>query len=166
MSHLIALMFDDEYSADEARAALRRMAGEGLLALHEAAIITMGREGEKHVRQDVDAVAKTQHVGHIAGLVAAAVTGTMPLIMVGTLAGRLIGRLQDTGVTNSLIKRVQQELRPGTSALLIYAESDRDRREKIADRLRHWNPRVLESDMPPELEQEIRDQLEREAGGR
>jgi uncharacterized membrane protein len=137
MSQLIALVFDDEYSADEARAALRRMAGEGLLELQEAAIIAVDREGQKHVRQDVDTVAKTQHVGHIAGLAAAAITGTMPLILAGTLAGRLIGRLRDTGVTNSLIKRVQQELGPGMSALLVYGQSGPGRREKIIERLRN-----------------------------
>jgi len=31
MSHLIALVFDDQFKAEEARAALHRMAGEGLL---------------------------------------------------------------------------------------------------------------------------------------
>jgi uncharacterized membrane protein len=36
---LVALIFDDPYKADEARAALNRMAGEGLLEIDETAVI-------------------------------------------------------------------------------------------------------------------------------
>jgi uncharacterized membrane protein len=39
MSKLIALAFDDPYKADEARAALHRMEGEGLLEMDETAVI-------------------------------------------------------------------------------------------------------------------------------
>ena len=87
--------------------------------------------------------------------------------MSATLAGRLIGRLRDTGVTNSLIKRVQQELGPGMSALLIYAYSASRSRTtaKIAERLQSWHPQLLETDMPPELEQELRAMVEAGSAG-
>src|SRR4051812_10371373 len=99
MSQLVALVFEDMYSADEARAALRRMAGEGLLDLEEAALIEVDAAGKTRVRQDVDTIAQRQQLGHMVGLVAAAVTGTMPLIFASTMAGRLIGHLTDDGIT-------------------------------------------------------------------
>jgi uncharacterized membrane protein len=91
VSTLIALVFDDPYKADEARAALLRMEGEGLLEATEMAVIVK-KDGERvRITQDTNIVSNRQHAGHLAGLVAASLTGTMPLILVGTVVGRLVG---------------------------------------------------------------------------
>ena len=154
---LVALVFDDPYKADEARAALNRMGGEGLLSIDETAIIVKNAEGKVRVTQDVNEVEKDQHVGHVAGLITAAVTGTLPFILGGTLAGRLIGRLRDDGITNKFLKKLQDEVQPNTSALIVYARSDKERREKVAQRLAVFNPKILESDLPVELQKELDD---------
>lgn len=161
MSQLIALVFEDMYSADEACAALRRMAGEGLLELDETAVIQIDREGKKRVRQDVDLVSQRQRVGQMAGIVAAACTGILPLISLGTLAGRLIGGLTDNGITNRFIKDVERQIHPGMSVLLMCGKSDDARRPEIIERLRPWQPRMLVSDLPPDLESAIRADLDR-----
>ncbi len=51
------------------------MSGEGLLEIGETALIVKKADGKVRVPQDVNIVEKDQHIGHIAGLVAAAVTG-------------------------------------------------------------------------------------------
>ena len=156
---LIALIFDDLYKADEARAALLRMSGEGLLEIDESAVIVKKPDGKLRVSQDVDVVAKDQKIGHIAGLVAAAVTGTFPFILGGTIAGKLIGKLSDDGITDKFLKSLQKELQPNTSILVLYASSDPERRKKIAPRLATLDPKLLESDMPPDLEREIEEEM-------
>jgi len=162
-SRLIALVFDDMYKADEARAALRRMAGEAkLLELGETAMLVRQLDGKVSVSQDQNVVAKSQHVGHLVGLVAAAATGTLPLIFVGTLVGRLIGRFTDHGVTDRFVKEVTAKVLPGRSALLMLARSDPERREKVFDRLRPFNAEVLQSDLPPDLEKELNEALQQE----
>ena len=75
--------------------------------------------------------------------------------MAGTIAGRLIGRLTDSGITNKLIKDVQNELQPGTSALILLSRSDPERRQKVIDRMQPFNPKILQSDLPLEVEREI-----------
>jgi uncharacterized membrane protein len=157
---LIALVFDDPYKADEAHAALNRMAGEGLLEIDETAVIVKKDDGKVRVSQDVDVLTKDQHLGHIAGLVTAAITGTMPFILAGTVAGKLIGRLTDDGITDKFLKSVQKELQPNTSVLVLYARSDPERRKKIAERLAVFNPKLLETNLPPELEQEIQGEMQ------
>lgn len=157
---LVALIFDDPYKADEARAALNRMGGEGLLEIDETAVIVKKVDDKIRVSQDVNVIGKDLHIGHIAGLVTAAVTGTLPFIMGGTIAGRLIGRLTDDGITNKFLKSVQKELKPNTSVLVIYARSDPERRLQIAKRLAVFNPKLLESDMPPELEKTIQAEIQ------
>jgi uncharacterized membrane protein len=169
-SRLLALVFDDPYDADEAKAALYRMGGEGLLELDETAVVVKQQDGKVRVTQDVSTVSEGQHSGHVLGLVAAAVTGTMPLIMAGTLGGRLLGRLTDHGITDKFTKDVGKELQPGTSALLLLARADAEhpqpeRRRKVIERLRQWSPRVLESDLPPELEEELNAALQHEVAG-
>jgi len=163
---LIALVFDDPYKADEARAALNRMAGEGLLEVDETALIVKKADGKVRVSQDVNVVEKDQHLGHIAGLITAAVTGTMPFILGGTLAGKLIGKLRDDGITNKFIKSLQDELKPNTSVLVVYARSDAKRRLAVMKRLAVFDPKLLESDLSSELEKTIQQEMQAVVKGR
>src|SRR5215510_805822 len=157
---LVALVFDDPYKADEARAALNRMGGEGLLEMDETAIIVKKADGKVRVTQDFNEVEKDQKVGHIVGLLTAAVTGTFPFILGATVAGRLVGRLRDDGITNKFLKTVEKELQPNTSMLVVYGRSDSQRRTQVINRMAIFNPKLLESDMPPELEQQITNEMQ------
>ena len=157
---LLALVFDDPYKADEARAALHRMEGEGLVELHETAVIARKSDGKTRVSQDFNEVEKDQHIGHIAGLITAAATGMLPFILGGTLAGKLIGRLRDDGITNKFLKSLQNELHPNTSILVIYGKSDEQRRLQVPQRLANFNPKLLESDMSPEVENAVREEMQ------
>lgn len=157
---LIALVFEDPYKADEARAALNRMGGEGLLEIDETAIIVKKADGKVRVTQDFNAVEKGQKVGHIVGLLTAAVTGTFPFILGATAAGRLVGRLRDNGITNKFLKSVEKELQPNTSMLVIFGRSDSQRRTQVINRMAIFNPKLFESDMPPELERQITEEIQ------
>jgi uncharacterized membrane protein len=156
VSHLIALIFDDPFKGGEARTELHRMAGERFLTISDLALITKKLDGKSHVSLEEKPIGKGQQKkSHVAGLVAAAVAGTMP----GTAGRELISRLMDHGITHRFVKNLKQELEPGTSALIILAGPDPDRRQKIAERLKDFDPKVLESELPAEVQHEI----EREA---
>jgi uncharacterized membrane protein len=160
MSTLIALVFDDPYKADEARAALLRLEGEGLIELEETAVIAK-KEGERvRISQDTNVIANRKQAGHVLGIIAANLTGTMPLIFIGTVVGRLVGRFTDDGVTNKFINQVKKDLVPGTSALLLCGSSAPAHRQKVFERLSQFTPKVLESDLPPELEREVERRLQ------
>jgi len=163
-NRLIALVFDDPYKADEARAALNRMGGEGLLEIDETAVIVKKPDGKIRVSQDTNIVENNRHVGHIAGLVTAALTGTMPFILAGTIGGELIGKLLDHGITNKFLKTLKEELQPNTSVLVVFARSDPQRQEQITKRLAIFDPKILESDLPPELAQQLESKMEAAAG--
>jgi len=158
-NRLVALMFDDPYRADEARAALRRLGGEGVLEIGETALIEKRADGKVRVSQDMDTVGKDKKIGHIAGLVTAALTGTLPFILGGTIAGQLIGKLRDNGITNAFLKSVDHELRPNSSALVIFGHSNPGRKQELVRRMAPFNPKILESDLPPELESAINESL-------
>jgi uncharacterized membrane protein len=161
MSHLIALVFNDQFKGEEARAALHRRAGEGLLEMNDTVFIARKPDGKTSVSQADNVMARVQKIGHVAGLIAAAVTGTMPFVLAGTLAGRLIGRLTDHGITRKFITDLKQELQPGTSGLVLLGSSDPERRQKIEERMQGFGGTVFESNLPPELQEEIESEIER-----
>jgi uncharacterized membrane protein len=161
-SKLVAVVFDDPYKAEEARAALHRMGGEGLLEIDETAMVVKYADGSGRVSQDVNVAANGEKVGHLAGLITAAVTGTFPFIIAGTVGGWLVGKLTDHGITNSFIARVKKEVVPGTSALIVLARSDAERRGKVIERMEVFKPTIIESDLPDEVEREITKALEHE----
>jgi uncharacterized membrane protein len=152
---LLAFVFDDPFKAEEARAALHRMEGEGWLEIDESAIISKRADGKTRASQDVDVVHRDQHVGHVAGIIAGVITGTMPFILAGTVAGKLVSMLTDNGITDRFCKQVSAELTPGTSALILYGRSDEARRGHVRDKLMTFGAKLIESDLPDDVEQAI-----------
>lgn len=154
-SKLLALLFDDPYKADDVRALIHRLESDGLSEMDEAAVIVRKADGRTRVTQDLEIIAEGRPLGHVASLVASALTGTAPFVLVGTAVGRVIGRLNVHGLTNRFVQGVGRELRPGTSALILLVRSNGPHRNQVVERLRAWQPRILESDLPPELEADI-----------
>jgi uncharacterized membrane protein len=153
-SHLVAVVFDDEYLADEARVALRRMQGEGLLQLEESAVAVRGLDGKIRLDQDSDATAQRKNQGHWLGILAAVVTGVQPLILVGTAAGAVIGKLTDHGITNHIMNQIGESLTPGTSALFILGRSTGGR-DPIIARLHAFGGRIAYTSFSAEAEREL-----------
>lgn len=160
MSHLIALIFDDQFKGEEARAALHRMEGEGLLQIEDCVLIARKPDGKTTVSQEDRVKKEGQKAGQILGLVTAAITGTFPFIIAGTLAGRLVGRLMDHGITGKFIRTVKNETAPGHSALMVLGESDPERRQKIAERLQNFGGKVVESDLPSDVREGLEKDME------
>lgn len=163
MSHLIALIFDDPFKGEEALAAVHRMAGDGLLDLEDSVLIKNSEDGHFSVIQEDQVIRKSQKAGHLLGLVAAAVSGTVPLILGGTLAGRLVGKMMDHGITHRFVKHLKTEVLPGTSALVMLGDSDPERREEVIQRLQEFGPKILESDLPPDIQHDIESEIERQS---
>jgi uncharacterized membrane protein len=160
-SNLYALAFDDEYKADEARALFKRMAGEGLLVLDQTAVVVVGLDGKAKITQDVDVTSNRRMQGHWLGIVAAAVTGVTPLILVGTIAGQVVGHLTDHGITKQEMKPIAEALMPGTSALFGLGRVEKDEnRERIVERVRHFGPKIVHTTVSPELKAKIEGLLE------
>jgi uncharacterized membrane protein len=162
MSYLIALVFDDQFKGEEARASLHRMVGEGLLEMNDTVFIARKPDGKTLVSQEDQIMGRDQKIGQVVGVIAAAVTGTVPFVLAGTIAGRLIGKLTDHGITRKFIRDLKQELQPGTSGLVLLGSSDPERRHKIEERMQGFGGRIFESDLPPELQEEIEREIERQ----
>jgi uncharacterized membrane protein len=148
MGKLLALVFDDPYKADEARPALFRLEGEGLLQVGASAVITRRADARMRLTEDVTVIERKAWRG--AGLVNAAVTGTFPLTLARALARRVLGMLTREGVPRSFVTQVAMRLRPGTSALVIRACPGAEHGAKIEERLRGLDSSTLAPSLSPE----------------
>lgn len=152
--HLVAIAYDDEFKADEARIIVKRAHREGITEVLETAVIVHTRDGKKLLTQDVDLEARRRSAGHWLGIVAAVATGVMPLIFVGTAAGAVIGRLTDTGIRTDELKEVGRLLTPGTSALFVLGHQA-VQRGAMARRLQPLGGHVVESTLSPATADEL-----------
>ena len=81
-------------------------------------------------------------VGTAAGIVA---TGTV---------GGIVGKLSDYGIDDQFIKRIADELQPGTSAIFVLF--GRLTPDKVLPHLRQFNGTILTSNLPAEREERLR----------
>ena len=130
--------------------------------MNDTVFIARKPDGKTSVSQEDTVMGRDQKIGQVAGLIAAAVTGTVPFVLAGTLAGRLIGKLTDHGITHKFISDLKTELQPGTSGLVVLGGTDPQRRRRIQERMQSFGGRILESDLPPELQEEIESKIERQ----
>jgi uncharacterized membrane protein len=155
---MLAFVFDDPFRADEARAALLRMAGEGMRKIDETAVLFRRSEKDTRVTQDADLATKGKGLGRILGTVAASVVPfAVPL---GMVLGSKIADAVDKGISNKFIDDVRDELRDGASVLILMARDSKDHSAQIIERLRPFHPRILESELSPELDVPVSKALE------
>jgi uncharacterized membrane protein len=161
-SYIAVIVFDDPYKGHEARAAALRLAGESNLQLDETAVAIKDGDGKVQVFQDQDVTSQRKNQGHWLGIAAACLTGVQPLILAGTAAGAVFGRLTDHSITKPLIKEVDATLRPGTSALFVQGPGAGDgaRVAALQARLRPYGGRLLRTTLPPDVTQALQQAAE------
>lgn len=156
MSMLFALVFEDAYRADEARAALHRMNDDVLPAFSELTLLARRSDGTLRLSQDViGATRRNDARGHVAGLVAAAAASIQPMALPAMVADDMLAMLLRDAGTRAFITELGAELRPGRSVLVLLADPDASRAGAVVARLRGWDPRVLQTDVPATLLQAL-----------
>jgi uncharacterized membrane protein len=121
MSTLSVWRFDTPEGADNAVTTLERLSRQQLISVHDAATVSWQNGAKKP---------KTRQLRNLAG--AGALGGAfwgmlfgllflVPLLgaAIGAAAGALAGRFSDYGIDDQFIKRIRDDVTPGTSALFV-----------------------------------------------
>jgi uncharacterized membrane protein len=121
MSTLSVWRFDTPEGADNAVSTLERLSRQQLISVHDAATVSWQKGAKKP---------KTRQLRNLAG--AGALGGAfwgmlfgllflVPLlgVAIGAAAGALAGRFSDYGIDDQFIKRLRDDVTPGTSALFV-----------------------------------------------
>lgn len=157
MSDLVAITFPDEEQARRALGSIRALEHEGRLGVEDTAVVTKDADGKVHVKNEAGSGTET-------GAVVGAVLGSLlffvfPVgILVGGIAGALIGRAAKPGIDGGFVKDVENGLPSGGSALFLLTKSGGDHGLLIAA-MRQYEGTIVQTTLDDEEEAALRDSL-------
>lgn len=164
MSNLVAVVFDDETSAFEMRAALLKMQKRYLIELEDSVVVTRDSQGKVKLDQAVNLTAAGAVGGGFWGMLIGLIF-LNPLLgaAVGATAGAISAKFKDLGVNDQVMRDVGQSLKPGTSALFILFR--RATVDKVLDELKPFagKGKVFQTSLSKDDESTLREVLERAA---
>ncbi|TWP47030.1 DUF1269 domain-containing protein [Lentzea tibetensis] len=157
MATLTVWRFDDPAGAEDAAETLRALAKEELITVHDAATVSWPGNAKKP---------KTRQMHNLAGAGAlgGAFWGTlfgliflMPLLglALGAATGAVAGSMGDVGIDDDFIKRVRDEVTPGTSAL--FALTSNAVVDKVHEAFEHSTGELLFTNLSSEQENALRE---------
>ena len=161
MSTLVAVVFHDESTAFEMRAALIKMQSQYLLELEDAVVVTRDLKGKIKLHQAVSLTATGAVTGAFWGmLIGLLFLNPLLGLAVGAGAGALSGKLTDLGIDDRTAKQLGDELTPGSSALLVLLR--KVTADKVLDGLKQFagRGRVFQTSLSKDDEQSLREVLE------
>ena len=155
---LIVLAFDTEDEATQVHEALVSAKKEGLLQIEDAAVVVKDADGKVHAKNQVSrGTWMSTGVGGALGLLIGSIFFPIGGLVLGLAGGALVGRMMDLGVDGKFVKEVEEEIKPGTSALFILA-GNADPTGVLAV-LRQFKGRVIQTNLSSEAEESLRKAL-------
>ena len=123
---IVATFEGDETKAGLALQRAQHLAEEGALVLEQAATVVKTKDGEVKITDVHEFEPKKGALyGAITGGLLGLIGGPAGVIAgsaVGAAAGGGIAKVADHGVSNKMIKSIEQGLQPGSSAIIVYAQ--------------------------------------------
>lgn len=155
MSHLVVITFDNPDEAGQVRETLRSAERADYLSLDDSAVVVKDEGGKIHVKNELDRGVTIGAVGGgLLGLLIGGIFFPVAGLLVGAIAGGLIGSSADLGIQKQFVKQVEEDLKPGTSAIFFVV---RDANPDVAlAALKPYKGNVYHTSFPPEAEEELR----------
>lgn len=161
MSTMVAIVFEDESTAFEMRAALGRMQNQFLLDMDDAVVVTRDSKGKTKLHQGASLTA----AGAVGGGFWGMLIGLLflnPLLgaAIGAGAGALVGKFREIGLDDRMMGDLRMALHPGTSALFVVLRNVTV--DKVLDGLKQFAGRgkVFQTSLNKDDERALREVLE------
>ncbi|MCX4825574.1 DUF1269 domain-containing protein [Streptomyces sp. NBC_01142] len=159
MSELIVIGYDDPSVASDAFKAVQELQKGHVVDLTGLAVVSVDKNGEIHV--DTPGRSEKVAVSATAGALWGMVFGILVLLpgigVVGAAVGGLIGKLSQMGVDDKFRAKVQNLLKPGSSAVVIMASKITE--DKFAAEMQRYGGTLLKTSLTEQDEQELSEQL-------
>jgi uncharacterized membrane protein len=154
---LIVLAFDTADEAENVHEALVRGKKQGIVQIDDAAVVVKDADGKVQVKNQVARGTWTATgVGGLLGLLLGSIFFPIGGLVMGLAGGALVGRMMDLGIDGKFVKEVEEEIKPGTSALFVLGSGDPTGTLAI---LREYKGRVLQTNLSSEAEESLRKAL-------
>src|SRR3954447_5942020 len=125
MATLTVWKFDTAEGANEAEASLEILAKQELIKVHDAATVSWPANKKKPKTRQLASLAGAGALGGAFWGMLFGLIFFIPLLglAIGAGIGALTGSMTDVGIDDSFIKRMREEIQPGTSALFVLSSN-------------------------------------------
>ena len=157
MNKLIAVSFNDKAQAAQVLNKLVSLQQDYLLDLEDAVVVVREEDGKVRIKQSVDLTAEGALRGGLWGsLIGLVLGGPLGMLLAGSTTaafGAIAGSVNDYGIDDEFIKRVGDELKPGTSALFILLRQLVE--DKVLDELRGIQGQIIKTSLSKDAEERL-----------
>jgi uncharacterized membrane protein len=157
MATLTVWKFPTADGAEEAVRTLERLQGEALITVQDAAVVSWPADKKKpRTRQLRNLTGAGALGGAFWGLLFGLIF-FVPIfgLAIGAAAGAIGGSLTDVGIDDSFIKRVREQVTPGSSAL--FALTSDAVMDKVREAFAGHEPELLETNLSGAEEAKLRE---------
>ncbi|TME80499.1 MAG: DUF1269 domain-containing protein [Chloroflexi bacterium] len=153
MADLVVLGYPDEATAEKVFSQVQELQKSYIID-GSAAVLQRGEDGKIHVQTPTGAVGAGAATGALwGGLLGLLFFVPIGGLIVGGLMGAALGKAADMGIDDDFRAKVQDVLKPGSSAVvLVFSKVTPD---KALDALAPYGGEVLRTSLTKEAEEEI-----------
>lgn len=162
VSDLIAIVYPDQQTAQEARGTLARLQTEHLIEIDDAVVVTKDADGKVELDQSVPLTSAGAASGALGGGFWGTLIGLLflaPLLgmaigaAAGAIGGAISGKLSDFGIDDNLMEQLGSQFTPGTAALFVLVR--RVTPDKVVEELSQYGGTVIRSSLTHEQEEAL-----------
>jgi uncharacterized membrane protein len=156
MATLTVWKFPNADGAEDAVRTLEQLQSEELIKVHDAAIVTWPADKKKPRTRQLNNLAGAGALGGAFWGLLFGLIFFVPFLglAIGAAAGALGGSMADVGIDDDFIKRVREQVTPGTSAL--FALTSDAVLDRVRDAFKGHEPELLETNLSGEEETRLR----------
>lgn len=157
MATLTVWKFPSAGGAQEAVHTLERLQGEELIKVQDAAVVEWPPDKKKPRTRQLHNLAGAGALGGAFWGLLFGLIFFVPFfgMAIGAAAGALGGAMTDVGIDDDFIKRIREQVTPGTSAL--FALTSDAVMDRVRDAFAEQRPELLETNLSGEQEAKLRE---------
>ena len=160
MSHLVAIAYDDEATAEQVMKGVAHLQLEHAIELEDAVVVTRDEKGKIKLHQGASPTGAGAAGGAVwGGLIGLLFLAPVLGMAVGAAAGAAGGALTDVGVDDEFLKELGEKLDEGGAAVIMLIH--RATPDKVLAEIGHFGGHVLQTSLSAEREEELQAALNR-----
>ena len=156
MTEMLVLAFDTEDGAAQAKQKILELDKQYVLQLDQVVEVVRKADGQIKIKQEPKLTGVAALGGAFWGLLVGLIF-LVPLVgaAVGAVTGAIVGHFSNYGISKEFMQQIEQQIRPGNSALFILA--DNVKIDRMIPMIQGLRPRILRTSLSMEQEQKLRE---------
>jgi uncharacterized membrane protein len=157
MSDLIVIGYEDPQSARQAYEQVQRLQQDFIVELRGLAVVEVDADGKTHVDTPRRIIGPSAATGAVFGLLLGLLFFVPGMALLGGAIGALIGKLNQSGIDAEFRNRVEHQLEPGHSAVVIMASKITE--DRFASSMQPFGGTILKTSLSENDERELAEEL-------